>query len=178
MNSKDGSQNLTRFLFGSLRVDDFLDIDDITLPFKVQAALSGGQTINASYQFEVVASLRGVQWQITRREARENSAIFRTYDNLFPGKPGTLRTPDRGASPRLMHQLADTGKRAADVQCCWVVSARRTHIDAEGPRCHRSAGVTAEAAASDAAAALVFCCSSGLEGEPEHLSGKHTDHVH
>lgn len=81
----------------------------------MQAALSGGQTINASYQFEVVASLRGVQWQITRREARENSAIFRTYDNLFPGKPGTLRTPDRGASPRLMHHLAVTGKRAADV---------------------------------------------------------------
>ena len=81
----------------------------------MQAALSGGQTINASYQFEVVASLRGVQWQITRREARENSAIFRTYDNLFPGKPGFLRTPDRGASPRLMHQLAVTGKRAADV---------------------------------------------------------------
>ena len=63
-----------------------------------------------------------------------------------------------------------------DVDFC--VSARRTHIDAAGPRCHRSAGVTAEAAASDAAAALVFCCSSGLEGEPEHLSGKHTDHVH
>ena len=32
VNSEEGYQNLTRFLFGGLRVDGILDIDDITLP--------------------------------------------------------------------------------------------------------------------------------------------------
>ena len=110
VNSEEGYQNLTRFLFGSLRVDGYLDIDDITLPVEVQTALSGGQKINASYQFEIAASVRGVQWQMTRREVRENSAIFRTYDELFPGEPGTVRPPDRSASPRLFTVFLDPTK--------------------------------------------------------------------
>jgi hypothetical protein len=32
VNSEEGYQNLTRFLFGGLRVDGILDVDDITLP--------------------------------------------------------------------------------------------------------------------------------------------------
>jgi hypothetical protein len=32
VNSEEGYQNLTRFLFGALRMDGVLDIDDITLP--------------------------------------------------------------------------------------------------------------------------------------------------
>ena len=36
VNSEEGYQNLTRFLFGELRVDGILDIDDITLPAEVQ----------------------------------------------------------------------------------------------------------------------------------------------
>jgi hypothetical protein len=32
---------------------------------------------------------------MTRREARENSAIFRSYGELFPGKDHTTRKPDR-----------------------------------------------------------------------------------
>ena len=39
VNSEEGYQNLTRFLFGELRVDGILDIDDITLPVEVQKAL-------------------------------------------------------------------------------------------------------------------------------------------
>ena len=66
-----------------------LDIDDITLPIEVDKDAEAGQEVRASYQFEVAVSVRGMQWQITRREVRENSAIFRTYDQLFPGKPGT-----------------------------------------------------------------------------------------
>ncbi len=38
VNSEEGYQNLTRFLFGALRVDGILDIDDITLPVEVQKA--------------------------------------------------------------------------------------------------------------------------------------------
>jgi pimeloyl-ACP methyl ester carboxylesterase len=101
VNSEEGYQNLTRFLFGDVRVDGHLDIDDITLPVEVSRELERGRKVNASYQFELAVSVRGTQWQLTRREVREHSAIFRTYDQLFPGKPGTARPPDRAMSPHL-----------------------------------------------------------------------------
>ena len=43
VNSEEGYQNLTRFLFGELRVDGILDIDDITLPTEVQQAFERRQ---------------------------------------------------------------------------------------------------------------------------------------
>jgi hypothetical protein len=110
VNSEEGYQNLTRFLFGALRVDGILDIDDITLPLEVQKAFDEGKTVRASYQFEIAASVRGCQWQMTRREVRENSAIFRSYDDLFPSKEGTKRLPDRSKSPQLFTVFLDPSK--------------------------------------------------------------------
>jgi hypothetical protein len=110
VNSEEGYQNLTRFLFGALRVDGILDIDDITLPAEVQKELTAGKEVRASYQFEVAASVRGCQWQMTRREVRENSAIFRSYQDLFPGKDGTQRPPDRAKSPHLFSVFLDPNK--------------------------------------------------------------------
>jgi len=110
VNSEEGYQNLTRFLFGELRVDGTLDIDDITLPPEVQKALDDGKEVRASYQFELTVSVRGCQWQMTRREARENSAIFRTYAQLFPGKEGGKRPPDRRQSPHLFSVFLDPSK--------------------------------------------------------------------
>jgi hypothetical protein len=110
VNSEEGYQNLTRFLFGALRVDGILDIDDITLPLEVQKAFDDGKTVRASYQFEITASVRGCQWQMTRRELRENSAIFRTYNELFPGADGTRRQPDRSRSPHLFTVFLDPNK--------------------------------------------------------------------
>ena len=110
VNSEEGYQNLTRFLFGALRVDGILDIDDITLPAEVQKKFDAGKTVRASYQFELAASVRGCQWQMTRREARENSAMFRTYAQLFPGKEGGKRPPDRGQSPHLFSVFLDPEK--------------------------------------------------------------------
>ena len=110
VNSEEGYQNLTRFLFGALRVDGLLDIDDISLPVEVAKELHAGRTIRAAYQFEIAVSIRGCQWQMTRREARENSAIFRTYDELFPGQPGTPRPADRRRSPYLFSVFLDPGK--------------------------------------------------------------------
>ncbi|MCA9473667.1 MAG: hypothetical protein KC594_16515, partial [Nitrospira sp.] len=92
------------------RVDGILDIDDITLPVEVQKALDDGKTVRASYQFEIAASVRGCQWQMTRREVRENSAIFRTYDDLFPGKDRSKRKPDRTKSPHLFSIFLDPNK--------------------------------------------------------------------
>jgi len=110
VNSEEGYQNLTRFLFGQLRVDGILDIDDITLPPEVQKEMQSGKTVRASYQFEVAASVRGCQWQITRREVREHSAIFRSYGELFPGKDGAHRPPDRSQSPHLFSVFLDPTK--------------------------------------------------------------------
>ena len=110
VNSEEGYQNLTRFLFGALRVDGILDIDDITLPAEVQKEFEAGKKVRASYQFEVAASVRGCQWQMTRREVRENSAIFRSYDDLFPGKDETKRPPDRAMSPHLFSVFLDPSK--------------------------------------------------------------------
>ena len=110
VNSEEGYQNLTRFLFGAMRIDGFLDVDDITLPIEVQQAMENGQKVEASYQFEVVASIRGCQWQMTRREAREHSAIFRRYADLFPGKARTRRAADRSMSPHLFSVFLDPRK--------------------------------------------------------------------
>lgn len=108
VNSEEGYQNLTRFLFGSVRVDGILDVDEITLPVEVQQAHDRGKKIRASYQFEVVVSVRGCQWQMHRRLVRENSAIFRTYDELFPeAKKTGQRTPDRTRSPHLFSLFLD-----------------------------------------------------------------------
>lgn len=110
VNSEEGYQNLTRFLFGDLRIDGILDVDDISLPVEVQRELDKGQTVRASYQFEIAVSVRGCQWQITRREKRENSAIFRSYAELFPGKDRANRPPDRSASPHLFSVFLDSSK--------------------------------------------------------------------
>ncbi len=110
VNSEEGYQNLTRFLFGTMRVDGILDIDDITLPSEVQQEFDKGKSVKASYQFECAVSVRGCQWQMTRREVRENSAMFRTYDELFPRQSGPVRPPDRTKSPHLFSVFLDQRK--------------------------------------------------------------------
>jgi hypothetical protein len=107
VNSEEGYQNLVRFLFGSLRVDGFLDVDQITLPPEVRAQKEAGKTVRASYQFEAAVSIRACQWHMTRREAREHSAIFRTYDELLPEGADGTRSPDRGQSPHLFSTFLD-----------------------------------------------------------------------
>lgn len=113
VNSEEGYQNLVRFLFGELRVDGILDIDELTLPVEVQQAKDSGKDVKASYQFEAVVSVRGYQWQITRRVAQEHSAMFRTYDELFP-KQGDTRCPDRTQSPHLFSVFLDPAKSVKD----------------------------------------------------------------
>lgn len=110
VNSEEGYQNLTRFLFGQVRVDGVLDLDEISLPAEVQRAVNKGKTLHASYQFEVAVSIRGCQWQMTRRDARENSAIFRTWKDLFPSGVQAGGVPDRTQSPHLFSAFLDPSK--------------------------------------------------------------------
>lgn len=81
VNSEESYQNLTRFLFGDVRVDIWLDIKDIRLPEAVAAKEKAGQEVNALYQFEVLASPRGKLWYLTRRIAEEDSVACLPYKN-------------------------------------------------------------------------------------------------
>jgi hypothetical protein len=112
VNSEEGYQNLVRFLFGDVRADGWLDIDELTLPPEVQREHDKGKEVRASYIFEVVVSVRGKQWQLHRRTASENSAIFRKFDDLFPvDKKTRKRAPNREASPMLFNVFLDMKQR-------------------------------------------------------------------
>ncbi len=111
VNSEEGFQNLVRFLFGDVRADGYLDIDELTLPPEVQKEYDAGKDVRASYLFEVTVSIRGKQWQLHRRTANENSAIFRMYDELFPDSKRGGRKPDRSKSPLLFNVFLDLSQR-------------------------------------------------------------------
>lgn len=95
VNSEDGYQNLTRFLFGDVRVDGVLLVKELSLPPRVQKAYDDGRQIKASYHFDVVIRVRRARWELHRRRTDENSAIFRKFDDLFPrpGSGGRVRHP-------------------------------------------------------------------------------------
>ncbi len=93
VNSEGGYQNLTRFLFGDVRVDGVLHVNSISLPPKVQAKKDQGKEIRASYHFEVVGRVRGARWDLHRRLTSENSAVFRDYDELVGGNDRRVRSP-------------------------------------------------------------------------------------
>jgi len=82
VNSEESYQNLTRFLFGDVRVDIWAEIETITLPKKVQKAVDDGKKVDALYQVEIFASPRGKLWQLTRRKAEEDSVACFCQDDL------------------------------------------------------------------------------------------------
>jgi hypothetical protein len=110
VNSEEGYQNLTRFLFGDLRADGFLAIDELSLPPEVQAELDAAKTVHASYLFEVAVSIRGKTWQLHRRTVYDGSAIFRKFDDMFP-KRGQKRVFDATQSPLLFNVFLDQDQR-------------------------------------------------------------------
>jgi hypothetical protein len=93
VNSESGYQNLVRFLFGDTRVDGILRIKDLTLPPKVEKARTEGKEVKASYHFEVMVRVRGGRWDLHRRTVETNSAIFRTYEQLFELPSDQIRHP-------------------------------------------------------------------------------------
>ncbi|MHC4220387.1 MAG: lipase family protein, partial [Planctomycetota bacterium] len=93
VNSEEGYQNLVRFLFGDVRVDGVLKVESLTLPAKVQRALELGHRVRASYHFEAVLRCRGAAWDLHRRTVAEQSAVFRTFDEMFPRSGGPARDP-------------------------------------------------------------------------------------
>ncbi len=77
VNSEEAYQNLTRFLFGDVRVDLWLDIAEVRLPAEIE-----NDDVDALYQFELLARPRGKRWLLSRRVAEEDSPACRTHRQL------------------------------------------------------------------------------------------------
>ncbi len=92
VNSEEGFQNLTRFLFGDLLVLGKLRFNSITFPPKVEEKRAAGKTVKASYHIENILRVRGKRFDLHRRLVSEESSTFRTFDELL--------NPPAGASPR------------------------------------------------------------------------------
>jgi pimeloyl-ACP methyl ester carboxylesterase len=120
VNSEEGFGNLSRFLFGDLRVEGDLLVQVIDLPpdlqtLKEQAANNHTDAgIRASYSFETALRVRGERWVMTERTARNGSGIFRRYDELFPGNGRGLGERERHRRLELFSAFLDTRLRTLD----------------------------------------------------------------
>lgn len=79
VNSEEAYQNLSRFLFGDVRVDIWLQVDEVRLPEALEAQAA---EVEALYQFELLARPRGKRWFLSRRTAEEDSPACRTHQQL------------------------------------------------------------------------------------------------
>lgn len=107
VNSEEGFQNLTRFLFGDLRVDGVLQVEDLPLPpIGAVRKLLGTRV---GYYFEVAVATRGaLDFDLTRRTIANNSAILRQRGDLFDENGALLQAAKH---PVLFSVFMDTSKR-------------------------------------------------------------------
>ena len=82
VNSEEGYQNLRRFLFGQVRIDARLAVDEITLPRAVQQQKDAGKKIRARYNIDACAKVRGGGYYLSERRVRNESAIRERYEDL------------------------------------------------------------------------------------------------
>ena len=86
VNSEEGYQNLRRFLFGQVRIDAHLAVDEITLPLAVQKEKDAGKQIRARYNIDTCVKVRGAGSYLSERRVRNESAIRKRYEDLVEGK--------------------------------------------------------------------------------------------
>ena len=90
VNSEESYQNLTRFLFGDVRVDIHLDVDEVRVPAALEEADKAGK-LDALYQVELLASPRGKMWYLTRRIAEEDSVSCFSHKAYRASKDGVWK---------------------------------------------------------------------------------------
>ncbi len=84
VNSEEGFGNLSRFLFGDVRIDGNLQVYELGLPHKLAPHKDDPDfAVNASYTFETFLRVRGESWAMTERLAQDGAAAFRRYDELL-----------------------------------------------------------------------------------------------
>jgi len=77
INSEEAYQNLTRFLFGDVRADIWVDITGVAVPQALE-----GKKVEALYQVELLTGPRGKRWYLSRRVSEEDAPACRTHDEL------------------------------------------------------------------------------------------------
>lgn len=98
VNSEEGYQNLTRFLFGDYKVTGFIEVEDLPLPPTVRKALKDKKDVKASYYFESTLSPRGaMSYKLTERRKETFSAVLRKFDELL--KVESVPGLDKARSP-------------------------------------------------------------------------------
>ena len=112
VNSEEGYQNLVRFLFGDIRIDGIMELDNLPLPPSVQKAKDKGKKIRASYWFEARISPRPPDdeshtYYLTDRRKINFSAVMRKYDEMMKPEEVTL---DKPRWPFLFSTHLDTSK--------------------------------------------------------------------
>lgn len=81
VNSEEAYQNLVRFLFGDLRVDVYVDVQEVRVPEELEKADRDG-TLDGLYQFEMLAAPRGSRWYLSRRVSEEDSVACCRHADL------------------------------------------------------------------------------------------------
>lgn len=90
VNSEEAYQNLSRFLFGDVRVDVHADFDEVRVPDDLKVANKDGK-VDALYQIEMTASPRGKLWYLSRRTAEEDSASCFSHKGWNASKKGITK---------------------------------------------------------------------------------------
>jgi hypothetical protein len=94
VNSEEGYQNLTRFLFGDIFTSAKLKVNNLPLTKELEKAKKSDKKIRGSYFFEVSVAPRGSNYYLDQRLTAHKSAIFRTYDEMFkPADDVAARMP-------------------------------------------------------------------------------------
>ncbi len=84
LNSEEGYQNLTRFLFGDYKATGSIEVEQLPLPPSVEKARQDGSEIRASYFFESTVTPRGgITYKLTERRKETYSAVLRRFDELL-----------------------------------------------------------------------------------------------
>lgn len=110
VNSEEGYQNLTRFLFGDVAVDGELKLEALPLPPAMQKQADAGKSVKVGYYFEVAVSVRGaVDYDLTRRSVVDQSAIQRTREEIVDPASGAIRADAR--HPQLFSIFLDSARR-------------------------------------------------------------------
>jgi hypothetical protein len=109
VNSEEGYQNLTRFLFGDLRVDGILEVESLPLPPSVKKAYDSDKDVKASYYFESTVIPRGaITFKLTERRKEMNSAVLRKFDELL--RVQNVDELEKARSPHLFSVFLDTSR--------------------------------------------------------------------
>ncbi|GHE20183.1 lipase family alpha/beta hydrolase [Halomonas urumqiensis] len=132
VNSEEGYQNLTRFLFGNTRVTGKLVLDELPMPPSVDKAYRAGDTVEGSYLFECTVTPRmHPPIALSDRRTEQGSAIFRRFDDMFhPAREGL----EHARHPVLFSVFLDTAKIQSGRTMVFVIdlAVRSTEFKVDG----------------------------------------------